>query len=50
MTSLGFTILLGKDEWRKVFNAFETVGGLEYYIIEQESYPELLTPMQCVGQ
>lgn len=45
-------ILLGDGtiEWKKVFNAFETVGGLECYIIEQESYPEPLTPMQCVDQ
>jgi sugar phosphate isomerase/epimerase len=43
-------VLLGEGvvEWRKLFETAETVGGLEYYIIEQESYPEGMTPMQAV--
>ncbi len=38
----------GVIDWKKVFNAAESFGGTEVYIIEQESYPEGMTPMQSV--
>jgi len=43
-------VLLGDGDikWKQVFDAFEKYGGIECYIVEQESYPEPLTPMQCV--
>lgn len=43
-------VLLGEGtvEWKKLFEAAETVGGLEVYIIEQESYPQGMTPMETV--
>ena len=39
--------LIGEGEipWDEVFNAFETVGGTEWYIVEQESYP--YPPLEC---
>jgi sugar phosphate isomerase/epimerase len=36
----------GKMDWQSVISACETVGGTEWYIIEQESYP--YPPMECV--
>ena len=43
-------VLLGDGvmDWKKVFVAAESVGGIECYIVEQERYPAPLTPMQCV--
>ena len=43
-------VLLGEGEvpWRKLFETAETVGGLESYIVEQESYPEGMTPTEAV--
>ena len=43
-------VLLGEGaiEWKKIFDAAEKFGGIECYIVEQESYPEPLTPLQCV--
>ena len=39
--------LIGEGEipWDAVFNACETVGGTEWYIVEQESYP--YPPIEC---
>ena len=41
-------ILLGEGivEWKPLFAAAESVGGTEWYIIEQEHYP--YPPMECV--
>lgn len=43
-------VLLGEGvvPWKELFKTAETVGGLEFYIVEQESYPEGMTPMEAV--
>jgi sugar phosphate isomerase/epimerase len=38
----------GDIRWAPLFQAAETVGGIEVYVVEQERYPAPLTPMQCV--
>lgn len=42
-------VLLGEGviDWKALFAAAESVGGIQAYIIEQESYPEGMTPMQA---
>ncbi len=42
-------VLLGEGtiDWKALFAAAESVGGIQAYIIEQESYPEGLTPMEA---
>lgn len=47
--SPGKSVLLGEGviEWNKVFHAFETIGGIECYIVEQEHYSGPLTLMEC---
>ena len=44
------SVMLGEGtvDWKGLFNAAETVGGVEVYIVEQESYPEGVTPIQSV--
>ncbi len=41
-------VLLGEGDlnWQGVFDAAETVGGTQWYIVEQESYP--VTPLESV--
>ena len=36
--------------WKQIFQAAESVGGVEYYLIEQEGYslPELETAQRCL--
>ena len=48
----GRKVLLGDGvmDWKSVFQAAESVGGIEVYIIEQEKYPEPLTPLQCAAR
>jgi sugar phosphate isomerase/epimerase len=43
-------VMLGEGtvDWKGLFNAAEAVGGVEVYIVEQESYPEGVTPIQSV--
>ncbi|MBZ5584074.1 MAG: sugar phosphate isomerase/epimerase [Acidobacteriia bacterium] len=43
-------VMLGEGvvDWKGLFSAAETVGGVEVYIVEQESYPEGVTPVQSV--
>jgi len=40
----------GKADWKAIFQAAESVGGVEYYLIEQEGsrYPELETARRCL--
>ena len=40
----------GKADWKAIFQAAESVGGVEYYLIEQEGsrYPELETAQRCL--
>lgn len=42
------TVVVGEGDvdWRRVFDVCESVGGTEWYIVEQESYA--FTPMECV--
>lgn len=43
-------VLLGEGtvDFKKLIEAGETVGGVEVYIIEQESYPQGMTPVESV--
>jgi sugar phosphate isomerase/epimerase len=45
-------VLLGDGvmNWKPLFQAAETVGGIECYIVEQERYPAPLTPIQCAAR
>jgi sugar phosphate isomerase/epimerase len=48
----GYTVLFGEGvaDWKKIFEAAETVGGVEYYLVEQEGsrYSELETARKCL--
>jgi len=48
----GYKVLFGegKADWKGIFQAAESVGGVEYYLIEQEGsrYPELETARRCL--
>ena len=41
----------GKADWKGIFQAAESVGGVEYYLVEQEGsrYPELETARRCLA-
>ena len=43
------SVLLGEGQidWKTLFTAAESVGGLEVYVIEQESYPEGMAPLEA---
>jgi sugar phosphate isomerase/epimerase len=49
----GYKLLLGEGDapWLKIFEAAEKVGGVEYYLIEQEGsrYPSLETAERCLA-
>jgi sugar phosphate isomerase/epimerase len=49
----GYQVLFGEGDapWKKIFEAAESVGGVEYYLIEQEGsrYPELETAERCLA-
>jgi sugar phosphate isomerase/epimerase len=48
----GYRVLFGEGvaPWKKIFDAAENGGGVEYYLIEQEGsdYPELETAERCL--
>ncbi len=48
----GYSVLFGEGvaPWKKLFEAAEHGGGIEYYLIEQEGsrYPELETTEKCL--
>jgi sugar phosphate isomerase/epimerase len=48
----GFRVLLGDGavNWKEVFRVAESVGGIEYYFIEQEGsdYPSMETAERCL--
>lgn len=48
----GYRVLTGEGiaPWKKIFAAAESVGGVEYYLIEQEGsqYPEMETVKRCL--
>jgi sugar phosphate isomerase/epimerase len=50
--SIGYKTLFGegKADWKGIFEAAESVGGVEYYLIEQEGsrYSELETARKCL--
>ncbi len=42
--------IIGQDttDWKALIQANKTVGGTLWFVVEQESYPEGMTPMQSV--
>jgi sugar phosphate isomerase/epimerase len=42
----------GKADWKGIFQAAESVGGVEYYLVEQEGsrFPELETARRCLQE
>jgi sugar phosphate isomerase/epimerase len=48
----GYSVLFGEGlaKWKDIFAAAESVGGVEYYLIEQEGsrFPELETAQKCL--
>jgi sugar phosphate isomerase/epimerase len=51
-TGKGFSVLFGEGvaDWKGIFAAASTVGGAEYFLMEQEGsrYPELETAKKCL--
>jgi len=49
----GYTVLFGEGiaKWKNIFQAAESVGGVEYYLIEQEGsrFSELDTAKKCLA-
>jgi sugar phosphate isomerase/epimerase len=49
----GYTVLFGEGvaDWKRIFEAAESVGGVEYYLIEQEGsrFSEFDTARKCLG-
>ncbi len=50
--AVGYKTLFGEGvaDWKGIFNAAESVGGVEYYLVEQEGsrFPELETARRCL--
>ena len=48
----GYRVLVGQGvaPWKKMFEAAEKTGGIEYYLVEQEGseYPEMETAERCL--
>jgi sugar phosphate isomerase/epimerase len=48
----GFTVLFGEGagDWKNIFAAAESVGGIEYYLVEQEGsrFSEFETAKKCL--
>ena len=48
----GYQVLFGEGDvpWKKVFDAAESKGGVEYYLIEQEGsrFPPIETAEKCL--
>ncbi len=48
----GYKVLFGEGvaDWKGIFQAAETVGGVEYYLVEQEGsrFPEIETAQKCL--
>ncbi len=48
----GYSVLFGEGDapWKAIFNAAESVGGVEYYLIEQEGsrFPAMETAQRCI--
>jgi len=50
----GYHVLFGEgvSPWKKIFEAAESVGGVEYYLIEQEGsrFPPMETAQRCLAE
>jgi sugar phosphate isomerase/epimerase len=50
--AVGYKTLFGEGaaDWKGIFQAAESVGGIEFYLVEQEGsrYPELETAQRCL--
>jgi sugar phosphate isomerase/epimerase len=50
--AVGYKTLFGEGvaDWKRIFQAAESVGGVEYYLVEQEGsrFPELETARRCL--
>jgi sugar phosphate isomerase/epimerase len=48
----GRTAILGQDsvDWRAVYRACAEVGGTEWVVLEQETYPDGKSPMVCTRE
>jgi sugar phosphate isomerase/epimerase len=48
----GYSVLFGEGvaDWKNIFEAAESVGGVEYYLVEQEGsrYSEFDTARKCL--
>ena len=48
----GYKVLFGEGsaDWKNIFAAAESAGGVEFYLMEQEGsrYPELETAQRCL--
>src|SRR5204862_6269877 len=48
----GYKVLIGEGvaPWKKIFDAAEKTGGVEYYLLEQEgsAYPSMETAERCL--
>jgi sugar phosphate isomerase/epimerase len=48
----GYTVLFGEGDakWKDIFAAAESVGGAEFYLLEQEGsrFPEVETARRCL--
>jgi sugar phosphate isomerase/epimerase len=44
--------IIGQDsvDWRAVYAACVSVGGTEWIVVEQETYPDGKTPMECTRE
>ena len=49
----GYKVLFGEGvaDWKSIFAAAESVGGIQYYLLEQEGsrFPELETAQRCLA-
>ena len=52
-TGKGYTVLFGEGvaDWKNIFAAAESVGGVEFYLIEQEGsrFPSIETAQRCLA-
>jgi len=50
----GYSVLFGEGaaDWKSIFAAAESAGGVEYYLVEQEGsrFPELDTARKCLAE
>jgi sugar phosphate isomerase/epimerase len=50
--AIGYKTLFGEGvaDWKGIFQAAESIGGIEFYLVEQEGsrYPELETARRCL--